>query len=349
MATFKNIIKQIERFNSRFKGADRETLYENLYKMIVLKKDIYDSLMMQSEGFRENKDNNRADSYKDIAEMFDNEYTSTPLSDALFHYIPRAEHEMLLKAERGGKLESVLMYVHKISKANSLLAKSIRKLYWELIKYTTLYFLMFYYMPLALEKLYAGRESELHYGLPKRFMDASLFVQNYWIPIISCVAAYLLSYMVLRNKRPNPFRSFLDSFPLYKLFRSNQATSSLISLSLEMHLSPGDNEAKIVRRVAEDSNRWSRGHLNRMAVNLEQGLASFQQAMGQCGLFTRSLRSKIKMVQAVTSNEEGLIEAALHAADLEAQGISKKADLIANILPQGITIISTTLMVMLSF
>lgn len=347
----KLLLKKLERYMSRFNSDDRIKLYKNIEKMFRYNKPISEAFINLSNAMLVAKNQQKADSYADIATVFKNSTKSaSPLTDALYPYIPADESEMLLKAEKSGRLVDVLPYVRRISEANKDIRAHASKLQKTLITYSVGYLILMFYMEPIVKVLLTGTPEKLTSSpIASLLIEASQFVQSAWVQIVLSLLAYVLFYFLYRNRSPSRLRSLADNLPLFGLYREMSANMTLITLALEMHLGAGENEAKIVRRVAGDSRRFVREHLYGMAGLLESGAAGYNDALAVCKLFSNKTRSTMAEIQAVSSDDAGLIEATIESAVVFSQRIGATSFKVGESFKQGLTVIMLLVMMLTSF
>ena len=338
--------KKIEYWYFSFSDVERHRLYSNISRMIKNNKQISSSFEMLAEASKLANDRKRVYTYQKIALANRDLRADAPISNSLKKFIPEVEAEMIARAERGASFEETLKYVSEISDINSRMSKAITKLYRVIIMWVPIYLLII----IGLRKLFKfvfiqDYDSKIRQPIIREINDVSVFTYNHWHYIVGLMVSYALIFFLFRNIRPNKLRETLDKFILFKQYRSLNGSVALISVALELKMSNGENEARIVKRVANNSGVWAKTYLMQMYSGLQSGRISLEEGMAKSHLFTDELRSQVAQIQAVESDDSGLISAAIEAGERSAIKTEKAISIVDKSLSGGIAIIMVLMMI----
>jgi len=199
-------------------------------------------------------------------------------ADAIFVWVPAAEHMLISAGERGVGLITGLREATVLSEAS---AKNKSALIGGLFMPIVLFCLFFVMMigfrlkmaPVFITLLPVERWPESG----KILFDLSDFLTNFWFLLFGVILALVFIISSTIGRWKGHIREKFDNFPPWSIYRSYQASSFLIALSSLMKAGvPAYEALKLVNRTASP---WMRVHLSRMMNRMKVGGGASGEAL----------------------------------------------------------------------
>ena len=345
MKFISTITRQWHRYQNSYKSAERPRLYSNISKMLKNNKNISDGFMGMADAMKLVKNKKRTQTYQRIAIAAKDSKNDTPVANALRPFIPQAEADMIARAEVGSSFEQTLHFVSRVSEINSKMSMALYKMYLLIARWVPIYLGLLIAIQFLFEEMFiTNYDQKIHEPITRELNAVSVFTLNNWYFIVGSIVAYGLFYAYFRNTKPTKLREAMDSYILFKQYRTIMSCVSLVSIALELKLADGENEADVIKRVASQSETWVKGYLMRLFVELESGRIALEDGMAKSHLFTDDLRSKIAEILAVESDDAGLIDAALEAGQASADALEMYVKAVSKYISYGVGVLLILLM-----
>lgn len=194
----------------------------------------------------------------------------TSFGNCLEKWVPAAESMVIIGGENSGNLEKSLINAIRITDSAYRMKKTIKsEMSYPIILLCMLSGLIYSFSTKAIPELTTVMSVDKWPGMSRKLYDMSMFVKNDWWMVLLAVAGFIGFAMYTLPRTTGPFRSILNKFPPWSVYKSFQSSVFLVATSAMM--ATGKPIFESIDSLKEMSDDYVKNELNKITEAIEGG------------------------------------------------------------------------------